>query len=248
MPQLTGNGGTGGSDPGGTGGSDPGGTGGGPPGGSGGSDPGGTGGSDPGGTGGGPPGGMGANYSSGAGSAAPKIVTTLGPTVIKHQWLHFRIQRQQQAEWCWAAVAASVERFFDKDSELEQCQVANKVFNQRKNRCCKDPSAYDVPEELEVALQKIHKWRNTLRGPLTFEQVQEEIDRGRPVCVRIQWLSGGGHFVVVRGYRLLSSGAQQLYVADPENPSNLVDYNEFKVAYYGEGTWAETDFVASDWS
>ena len=215
-------------------------------GGSGGSDAGGTGGSDAGGTGGTDPGGTDPKGSYSV-TDPPKAVT-LGPAVIAHRRLHFKIQRQQQAEWCWAAVAVSVEKFFARHSELQQCQVANKLFNKTRNECCEDPAAYNVPDVLEVVLQIIHKWRNTLSGPLTFEQVQGEIDRGRPVCVRIHWLSGGGHFVVVRGYRLLSSGAQQLYVADPENPSNLVDYNEFKVAYYGEGIWAETDFVASDWA
>jgi len=196
--------------------------------------------------GGGPPA-DGSLGGSGPGNTVLKVVHALGPLVVAHRKLHFKIQQQEQTEWCWAAVAVSVEKFFDKDSKLKQCKVANKLFHKQNNECCEDPDTYNDPEELEIALQKIHKWRNTLSGPLTFEQVQREIDNNRPVCVGITWYSGGGHFVVVRGYRLLASGAQQLYVADPENPSNLVDFNEFTVAYYGEGTWTETDFVASDW-
>jgi hypothetical protein len=46
---------------------------------------------------------------------------------------------------------------------------------------------------------------------------------------------------------VLASGAQQLYIADPLNPSNLVDFDEFSVAYYGEGVWTETDLVVDDW-
>jgi len=39
-----------------------------------------------------------------------------------------------------------------------------------------------------------------------------------------------------------------LYIADPENPSNLVDIDEFTAAYFGEGKWTETDLVVNDWS
>jgi hypothetical protein len=87
-----------------------------------------------------------------------------------------------------------------------------------------------------------------LQRPLRFDELQREIDRGRPVCADIEWDSGGGHSVAVRGYRVLSSGVRQVYVADPLNPSALVDFDEFTLAYYGDGQWTETDLVQSDWS
>jgi hypothetical protein len=74
--------------------------------------------------------------------------------------------------------------------------------------------------------------------------------------VGITWISGGanstpgttGHFVAIRGYRLLSSGERQVYVADPLNASGLVDFDEFTFSYYGEGVWTETDLVITDWA
>ena len=188
----------------------------------------------------------------------PKASSTLGPTVIAQRRLNFKIQRQEQSEWCWAACAASVETFFsqDPDFKAKQCEAANKVLKSKdlQGDSCDDPEDFNRPGKLMIALQKFNKWRNTLddddstgaTGALTFEQVQREIDRGRPVCCGITWKSGGGHFVVVRGYRVLDSGAQQLYVADPLNPANLVDFDEFTTAYYGEGRWTETSFVVSD--
>jgi hypothetical protein len=194
------------------------------------------------------------------GKTAQRTVTVTGPTVIAHRRLNFKIQRQEQTDWCWAAVAVSVEQYFDPDPDpatrLKQCRVASLVF---QAKCCENPGEFNQGAELETALQLIHKWRNTLdedpstgaTGSLTFEQVQREIDRSRPICAGITWNSdvgGGGHFVVIRGYRVLNTGAQQLYIADPDNPSNLVDFDEFTVAYYGEGRWTETDFVESDWA
>jgi len=84
-------------------------------------------------------------------------------------------------------------------------------------------------------------------GYLTFQEVCLEIDEGRPVCAGIKWKSGGAHSVVIKGYRTLSSGAQQVYVADPLNPSSLVDYVEFVNAYHSDGEWVETDLVQNDW-
>ena len=255
MPQYKGNRGQmGGSDPSGTGLSDPSGTGGGL------GDPSGTGGglSDPSGTGGGRQ----ARIAQGA-------VTDLGPAIIAQRRLTFRIQHQEQSEWCWAAVAASVQQYFEPASEpsqeVKQCKVATLVMAKLPapvptpaswppTDCCVNPEPCNRSAVLEIALKAIHKWRNTLDadsstgGTLTFEQVQREIDRGRPVCAGITWNSGGGHFVVVMGYRVLASGAHQLYIADPLNPSNLVDFGEFTQAYYGEGQWTSTDLVANDWS
>jgi hypothetical protein len=249
MPQFKVSGGQiGGSDPGPTGGSDPGPTGGSDPGPTGGSDPGPTGGSDP-----GPTGGRGARQAM----VVQKAVTDLGPAVIAQRRLTFKIQHQEQTEWCWAAVAASVQQYFEPATEpaleLKQCAIADMVLH--TNLCCPYPEFCNQPAALETALKKIHKWRKSLNpdpltgpGTLTFAEVQREIDRGRPVCVGIRWYQGGGHFVVIRGYRVLASGAQQLYIADPDNPSNLVDFYEFTNAYYGEGTWNSTDLVVNDWS
>ncbi|MBV8843476.1 MAG: C39 family peptidase [Bryobacterales bacterium] len=254
----------GGGDPGGPNGSgDPGG-----PNGSG--DPGGPNGSgDPGGPNGsgapGPAVHYGVDYPAAAASA-PKQINVIGPVVIEQRLLRFRIQRQEQADWCWAACAASIEKYFDHDSKIKQCDVASKTLRVEYPQdelpdsdpgccchCCCEPDPCDKPARLGIALQQIHKWRNSLQRSLTFEEVQREIDRGRPIGAGIKWNSGGadgspgttGHFVVIRGYRLLSSGACQLYIADPLNASRLVDFGEFTFAYYGEGQWVETDLVHS---
>jgi hypothetical protein len=211
----------------------------------------------------------GGGYGSRAVAADPRQITVVGPVVIAQKLLRFRIQRQEHSEWCWAAVAASINNYFDPASKLEQCTVANRVLRHKIDfpddeccggcdgcKCCCHPHLCNRPEELEEALKKIYKWRNTLERALRFDEVQREIDNGRPIGVGITWISGNdapgsssnGHFVVIRGYRILSNGARQVYVADPLNASGLVDFDEFRLAYYGEGQWTETDFVQSGWA
>ncbi len=274
----------GGGDPGDFGGGDPGDFGGGDPGDFGGGDPGDFGGGDPGDFGGGDPGDFGGNNprqiapSFGSSTRSPaKPVIVAGPLVIAEKVLKFRIQRQEQSNWCWAAIAVSVDRYFDRKSHLTQCEVANKVLRAEPPanpqppppslplpdsdqgcccHCCCKPEECDYPAELEIALQQVYKWRNSFGRGLTIAEVQREIDRGRPICAGITWVSAGansspsttGHFVVIRGYRLLSSGVRQVYVADPLNASGWVDLDEFTFAYYGEGQWTETDLVLDDWA
>jgi hypothetical protein len=189
-------------------------------------------------------------------------VSIVGPLVLAQKLLKFRIERQEERDWCWAAVATSIDHYFDYRSNLKQCEVASKVVPTPPPsdpgcccKCCCDPEKCDQPAELKKALRKIHKWRGTLKRALSFAEIQREIDNGRPIGVGIQWMSGGsggtpqttGHSVVVRGYRILSSGTCQVYVADPLNASGLVDFDEFTFAYYGEGKWVESNLVQRKW-
>jgi hypothetical protein len=207
---------------------------------------------------------------------AAKPATVVGPGIVARKSLKFKMYKQEQSEWCWAAVAVSVEKYFNPHSEITQCEIATKVFKADKDLkdkipksdspccsergCCADPEQCNEPAAVEDALKAIHKWRNTLdqskapegssylsTGTLTFDQVRREIDQGRPVCVDVRWTSGGGHSVVIRGYRILSTGACQVEVADPLNASAVVDFVEFTKAYYGDGEWTETDLVQNDW-
>jgi Papain-like cysteine protease AvrRpt2 len=155
----------------------------------------------------------------------------------------FSIQTQQQKEWCWAAVAVSIDKYFNPASTWTQCQVASNVTG---SRCCGPAPAAgvdpcDQAEKLQDALTVVSRLRSTYGRALQFPAVKREIDSGRPVAARIQWTTGDpgegqGHFVVVDGYRILP-GAVHLHVSDPLNPSCWVDFDEFTNNYQGDGEW-----------
>ncbi len=152
----------------------------------------------------------------------------------------FQIESQTESEWCWAAVAVSIEKYFNPRSTLTQCQVARRVIAED---CCNGPAECNDAETLIQALQGLNRWKRTLDGAATFQQVKQELDARRPVCARIAWPDGYHHFVILVGYEVLQSGARHLQVADPWNPSSTVDFDEFKSAYCGDGTWVDTYFV-----
>jgi hypothetical protein len=202
--------------------------------------------------------GRGGKWPTGGHAPYPVLAPGLHPKtrVISSYRIRFKIEQQEQSEWCWAAVAASLAKFFDpcdvcsKRTLFQQCQIATRVLSPLsppppapKLDCCGDPTPCNIPQVLAEVLKAIGMWRTTLDRPLTFDEVQQEIDADRPVCVRIEWPDGGGHAVVIRGYRVLASGALQVYVADPLYPSSLVDFDEFTFSYYGDGKWTETELL-----
>jgi hypothetical protein len=159
----------------------------------------------------------------------------------------FVLEKQSQDKWCWAAVSVSVARYFLPLSPLTQCRVALAVTG--KTDCCGSGRAdCNDPGDLEDALKAVGRWRETRKGVLTFEEIQQQIDAFTPVCVRIGWRGGGGHFVIVYGYRILSSGVQQVEVADPFFANSILSYRQLVTAYGsaeqpGGGQWTHTFMV-----
>src|SRR5437867_2038718 len=129
----------------------------------------------------------------------------------------FQIEKQLQDKWCWAAVSVSVDHYFSPGSTFSQCRIARDVLGGLP--CCGAPDTCNTPASLRAALDDVGRFRDRLPRPLLFDEIRQEIDARSPVCVRIGWNGGGGHFVVISGYRELASGAQLVEVSDPLFPS-----------------------------
>jgi hypothetical protein len=52
------------------------------------------------------------------------------------------------------------------------------------------------------------------RAP-TFDEIQGEINDGRPVACRVKWSNEAGHFVLVTGWTVDAAGARMVHVRDP---------------------------------
>lgn len=77
--------------------------------------------------------------------------------------------------------------------------------------------------------------------------MRDIIDASKPVCVRIGWNGGGGHFVAIAGYRVSHSGAQLVDVEDPLYGPSIAIYDEFKGSYLSRGEWflrGVADFIS----
>jgi Peptidase_C39 like family len=169
------------------------------------------------------------------------------------------VSKQENSEWCWAAVTVSVNLVFRPDSTHTQCELAGGVLGRP---CCSGGklSASDpcnVPHELHPVLGRLHLLAaDPIVKPLTFDQVRKEIDGGRPVCVLIKWLdndgrqSNRGHFIAIAGYRVTPSQKQFVSIGDPFYGPSEVDYAIFssKQGGYrdGRGVWSASFLVANE--
>ena len=166
--------------------------------------------------------------------------------------IDFEMQKQQHSNWCWAAVAVSVARYFDPDSTWCQCRLASRMAKREKLKVaacgtCRNPSAVpkkcNQPWYLQKALRIVKRLKGKPKGrPLSFRKTKQLIKAGRPVCARILWGEGPeAHFVVVSGCFTTKTGERWLDVEDPDSGSSTWLDEEFRKNYhYAQGKWVRT--------
>ncbi len=168
------------------------------------------------------------------------------------------VQKQERTEWCWAAVSVSINAFFRPASTDTQCELAGSVLNLP---CCSgdapSPSAAcNTPHDIHTVLGRLHLLAaDPIVKPLTFLQVKNEIDHGRPVCILIKWLGKDGkpgdrgHFIAIKGYRITPAQKQFVSIGDPFYGPSEVNYAELsnpKGGYRdGSGVWFASFLVAN---
>ncbi len=149
--------------------------------------------------------------------------------------LAFTMQHQPQTQWCWAAVSVSVNLYYHPASGQTQCAVANTAMGQ--STCCSDGSTpqCNQPWFLDQALQIVGDLNAVTSGKAAMTNIKTEINQCRPLCLRIGWNGGGGHFVAVYGY-----WKKQLYIGDPWYGNAIVTYASFPNTYQGGGSWTDS--------
>ncbi len=81
-----------------------------------------------------------------------------------------------------------------------------------------------------------------ISGQASFQQGADEINRGRPVGVRIGWSGGGGHFAVIYGYSRIA-GTEFFDIDDSIYGKSHLSVAVFSSNYQGTGTWTHTYFT-----
>lgn len=175
-----------------------------------------------------------------------------GPTPAFQLWafnhivrpeLDLTVQKQKMGQWCWAAVTASIHKYYNPASSVTQCDLANDAFDQQT--CCQPdmlsdpnkPSAcnqgYDISKSLgryELFKKGLaHKYVQGYMKPEDvkpypgFQELQDEINNKRPVVLSFELTEPGqstgfNHFVVLTGAYVEGSGKQMVILKDPLNP------------------------------
>jgi hypothetical protein len=75
---------------------------------------------------------------------------------------------------------------------------------------------------------------------ISFADMQDEVMAQHPLCCRIGWSGGGGHFVAIGAWRVSPDGAAYVDVYDPYYAFSQWAYASFKDSYRGQGTWTHS--------
>ncbi len=154
--------------------------------------------------------------------------------------LRFPIQTQLQSQWCWAGLSASVSRYYVPASTWTQCRIANVQWG--RTDCCLGGAAgaCNNPSTLSTALTTVGHFDRHTSAQESLQTVENELVAGRPLCIRVGWAGGGGHFVVASGVE--DDGF--VWVSDPGGGTlALVAYDTLRTAYRGSGTWTHSYFT-----
>jgi hypothetical protein len=133
--------------------------------------------------------------------------------------LDFSLKPQECTQWCWAAVTTAIGIFFkDVNVPSEQCELVTQMVG-GKDCCtecdCKNDlfDSCNQPVNLGVALARHGRDGSSGVARLSFEQVQNEIDKGRPIAVSVvlHEPAAPSHAIVIYGYQ----DDKNLNIADP---------------------------------
>lgn len=151
--------------------------------------------------------------------------------------MSYPLVMQEMELWCWSAVSVSVDRFRDQTSTRRQCDVASLVL--APVRCCGNEENCNSAQSLADALNSIGRLEAALEYPVSFDDVQAQLQAQFPVGVRIAWFGGSAHFAAISG-AFYSGGHQRLVIEDPLYGQSIVRYDRFPTEYVGGGNWTHT--------
>lgn len=177
----------------------------------------------------------------------------LRPSFVSGYWgmlsvdvnLRFRIQRQPQSQWCWAACSVSVRRYYRPASTLTQCQLVNS--RRGRNDCCTNgsSSACNRPDDTRGVLDSLGHLNTRTNSSVSYQDLRHQSNAGRPTFLRIRWSGGGSHAVLATGVEdgnfVIVCDPGRSSAADPNlGTTSVVAYNTLRTAYNGSGSWTAT--------
>jgi hypothetical protein len=158
----------------------------------------------------------------------------------------FFLPRQEQSNWCWAAISVALARYFHSQQRT-QCGLVQSTIDPPGLDCCATPDnpACNVVEVISAVLQRIDVPRRAApaqpQGTISYDEIKQDIADDRPVICLMSGL-GGEHYLVIVGW-FLREGMPWLRIDDPavglRKETSFADFFAF------EGrTWEQTTRLA----
>ncbi len=148
---------------------------------------------------------------------------------------------QFKGKWCWAACAQMVLRFYG--TFLKQCEIARRQLGKP---CC---AHFSLPscnqdcsaDEVDQAFTRAGLDSDRVDRSVSFDTIRQEINSGqnpRPLVAGVKWANGGGHLVVINGWRVVNN-VRFVRVNDPIYGRGDIRYTDLRESYgpNDNGTW-----------
>jgi len=159
--------------------------------------------------------------------------------------LQFTIQRQLMPNWCWAAVATSVFKFYRPQSPISQRRFVSDFLHLPQCDAGIPAPTCNRQASLSEALFKLNIFNGRIDNHVPPSEIEREIGMGRPVCSLLLHPQFSGHFVVISGiFRSEANpGIISVRVEDPVNAmEHIVPYPDLINGFLGSN-WVKTFFT-----
>lgn len=153
----------------------------------------------------------------------------------------FRVQRQQQSEWCWAAVTSSMMEFMAPERAASQSEVVAHTLHKTPAQSAEE---LNRPEDITKAARTMGLDEGTRYGNVSRDTMRWLVNAGMPVPIQINWrnnarkngsLLGGAHYIVVNAIGDEAKGKTLVDIEDPWVGQKLtLDWDELKNDYPGK--------------
>lgn len=122
---------------------------------------------------------------------------------------------QEKSNWCWAATAQMLGKYYGKS--YTQSQISTYVKGNSTN------NATAMLAELTYAIKYATGKNWIVTTAATFDNIKGYIgDDSMPLGIRMQWLSEGGHYLVMCGY---NGSTSKVTLIDPAVGCLTKSYN-----------------------
>lgn len=158
----------------------------------------------------------------------------------------FRVRHQEQDNWCWAALAVSVEAFYTRTTPRTQCSLVNTTIG-RTDCCERTPcAACNTSYSIGRGLSNLNCLNgSTIPNSISFSDVRTQIADSKPIGIRVLWAGGSttvGHALSIYGYKTenLAAADVTIDVSDPTHGLSTVKFARFPANYHGGVFWTHT--------
>lgn len=146
----------------------------------------------------------------------------------------------QKTNWCWAAVAVSVSKHYNKQSKWTQCLLA--CAELEKTTCCDKlrGGSCNVTHDIDKALSRTQNLGKKVLGKISEDDIEAALKGKMPVVIRVEFADGKGHFLAIVAIKRDANGMTGLTLSDPAYGDMVVTPSELNGTYKLSGRWTHT--------